>query len=111
MSAASVPAALAPAGARADDLLVQNGDTDTVSGSQQYGIVYIDGTLRLTGAISATSSIYIGPDASIVSCYVPGVGDGGCTAGRSLTLALTLTSTSPDGKGRATARCKMAIVK
>ncbi len=85
---ASVPAALAPAAARADDLLVQNGDTETLSGSQQYGIVHIDGTLQLTGdtTISATSSIYIGPDASIVSCYVPGVGDGGCTAGRSLTL-------------------------
>jgi hypothetical protein len=74
--------------ASAADLLVLNGDPPvTLSGSVQYGIVYVDGELRLTGdtQISA-ASIYIGPDASIDTCYVPGSGDGQCTAGRSLTL-------------------------
>jgi hypothetical protein len=73
--------------AKADDLLVLNGDSETLSGSVQYGLVYIDGALRLAGdtAISA-SSIYIGPDAYLDTCFVAGTGDAGCTAGRSLTL-------------------------
>ena len=72
--------------ARADDLLVLNGDTETLSGDQSFGLVYIDGDLQLTGdtTISA-ASIYIGPDASIDSCFVVGSGDT-CPAGRSLTL-------------------------
>ncbi len=72
--------------ARADDLLVLNGDTETLSGDQSFGLVYIDGGLQLTGdtTISA-ASIYIGPDASIDSCFVVGSGDT-CPAGRSLTL-------------------------
>ncbi len=76
------------AAASAADLLVLNGDPpETLSGTQQYGIVYIDGELRLTGdtTIDATS-IYIGPDAYIDTCYVPGSGDGQCVGGRSLTL-------------------------
>jgi len=73
--------------AHADDLLVLNGDSETLSGSQQYGLVYIDGDLRLAGDTSiSASSIYIGPDASLISCFVAGTGDNGCTAGRSLTL-------------------------
>ncbi len=76
------------AAASAADLLVLNGDPpETLSGTQQYGIVYIDGELRLTGdtTIDATS-IYIGPDAYVDTCYVPGSGDGQCAGGRSLTL-------------------------
>jgi hypothetical protein len=74
--------------ASAADLLVLNGDPPvTLSGSVQYGIVYVDGELRLTGDTQINAaSIYIGPDASIDTCYVPGSGDGQCTAGRSLTL-------------------------
>ena len=73
--------------ARADDLLVLNGDTQTLSGTQQFGLVYIDGELQLTGDTTINaSSIYIGPDASIDSCYVAGTGNDSCTAGRSLTL-------------------------
>jgi hypothetical protein len=76
------------AGASAADLLVLNGDPPvTLSGSVQYGIVYLDGDLRLTGdTVISAASIYIGPDAYIDSCYVPGSGDGQCSAGRSLTL-------------------------
>jgi hypothetical protein len=81
--------ALNVADASAADLLVLNGDPPvTLSGAQSYGIVYVDGELRLTGDTQINaSSIYIGPDAEIDSCYVPGTGDGQCTAGRSLTLS------------------------
>lgn len=76
------------AAASAADLLVLNGDPPvTLSGAQSYGIVYIDGELRLTGDTTIdAASIYFGPDARIDSCYVPGVGDGQCAGGRSLTL-------------------------
>jgi hypothetical protein len=80
--------ALNVAGASASDLLILNGDPPaTLSGTLQYGIVYIDGELRLTGDTTIdAASIYLGPDASIDSCYVPGTGDGQCAGGRSLTL-------------------------
>ena len=61
--------------ARADDLLVLNGDSETLSGSAQYGMVYIDGALRLAGDTldhRETSSIYIGPDAYLDTCFVAG---------------------------------------
>jgi hypothetical protein len=76
------------AAASAADLLVLNGDPAvTLSGVQSYGIVYVDGELRLTGDTTINaSSIYFGPDAQIDSCYVPGAGDGQCAGGRSLTL-------------------------
>jgi hypothetical protein len=84
--------ALAPI-ASADDLLVLNGDTETLSGAENFGLVYIDGDLQLVGNTSITaSSIYIGPDATLDTCYVPGKNGGDtCTAGRSLTL----TSSGP----------------
>jgi hypothetical protein len=80
--------ALNVAGASASDLLILNGDPPaTLSGTLQYGIVYIDGELKLTGDTTIdAASIYIGPDASIDTCYVPGSGDGQCAGGRSLTL-------------------------
>ena len=76
------------AAASAADLLVLNGDPPvTLSGVQSYGIVYIDGELRLTGDTTIdAASIYFGPDARIDSCYVPGTGDGQCAGGRSLAL-------------------------
>ena len=77
---------LAPA-ARADDLLLLNGDSVTLSGNLKYGFVYVDGDLRLAGSTSITAnSIYFGPDAYLLTCFVAGTGDNGCTAGRSLTL-------------------------
>jgi hypothetical protein len=82
-------AALAPA-ARADDLLLLNGDSATLSGNLQYGLVYIDGDLQLAGDTSITAnSIYIGPDANLITCFVATVGDDGCTTGRSLSLQTT----------------------
>lgn len=76
------------AAASAADLLVLNGDPPvTLSGVQSYGIVYVDGELRLTGDTTIdAASIYFGPDARIDTCYVPGTGDGQCAGGRSVTL-------------------------
>ncbi len=77
---------LAPA-ARADDLLLLSGDSATLSGNLRYGFVYVDGDLRLAGNTSITAnSIYFGPNAYLLTCFVAGTGDSGCTAGRSLTL-------------------------
>jgi len=73
--------------AHAADLLVLDGDQATVSGNLSYGIVYVDGELRLTGDTSITAqSIYFGPSAGLRTCYVEGTGNGGCTAGRNLTM-------------------------
>ncbi len=89
-SLATVTAALAMnvATASASDLLVLSGDPAvTLSGGQSYGIVYVDGELRLTGDTTINAaSIYFGPDARIDTCYVPGAGDGQCVGGRSLAL-------------------------
>jgi hypothetical protein len=76
------------AAASAADLLVLNGDPAvTLSGVQSYGIVYVDGELRLTGDTTINAaSIYFGPDARIDTCYVAGAGDGQCAGGRSLAL-------------------------
>lgn len=91
--------------AQADDLLILNGDSVTLQpgATQEYGIVYIDGGLNLTGNATLNgNSIYIGPDATINSCYVPGATgdpDSACTSGRSLTLNAvgSLTVAVPDG--------------
>lgn len=88
--------ATAPA-AHAADLLLLDSEQATISGNQSYGFVYVDGELRLTGdtTISA-ASIYLGPNASLRTCFVEAVGNSGCTSGRSLTLRssgpLTLAS-------------------
>ena len=89
-----VVAALAAAGllgaapaAHAADLLVLDSEQATLSGTQTYGFVYIDGDLRLTGDTTIkAASIYLGPNAAIHSCFVDGAGNDGCTNGRSLTL-------------------------
>ncbi len=95
--------------AHAADLLVLDGDQATVSGNLSYGIVYVDGELRLTGDTSITAStIYIGPSAGLRTCYVEGTGNGGCTAGRNLTLTsagqLTVASGIDLTAGTGTAR-------
>jgi hypothetical protein len=88
--AASVTLLLGASVARADDLLILNGDSVTLSGGHQYGFVYVDGDMRLTGDTSiSANSIYIGPNAYLATCFVAGVGDNGCTSGRSLTLSST----------------------
>ena len=85
--------ALAPA-AHAADLLVLDSENATISGTQTYGFVYVDGDLRLTGDTTIkASSIYFGPSSSLHTCFVdgsgPGTGNDACTNGRSLTLQAT----------------------
>src|SRR5258708_3057048 len=80
--------AVGAAVAQADDLLVLNGDSVALGGAHQYGLVYIDGGLNLTGDTSISAdSIYIGPDAYLDTCYVDDAHQNGCTSGRSLTLS------------------------
>ncbi len=76
----------APAAAGADDLIQLNGDPPvTLSGGVGYGLLYLDGTVRLIGDTSITASeVFIGPDATLQTCF-DGVGNT-CTSGRSLTI-------------------------
>jgi hypothetical protein len=76
----------APAAAQADDLIQLNGDPPvTLSGGVGYGLLYLDGTVRLIGDTSITATdVFIGPDASLQTCW-DGVGNN-CTSGRSLTI-------------------------
>jgi hypothetical protein len=88
--AVSAVAMLCAPAAWADDLLLLNGDSITLSGAHQYGFVYVDGAMRLSGDTSiSANSIYIGPNAYVPTCYVPGSGDNACTNGRNLTLRAT----------------------
>jgi hypothetical protein len=77
-----------PAAAHADDLIQLNGDLPvTLSGGVSYGLLYLDGNVRLSGdtSISATD-VFIGPDASLQTCYDPGTNGNNCTVGRSLSI-------------------------
>ena len=76
----------APA-ANAADLLVLGGETVTLSGTNSYGFVYLDGELRITGDTTISAgSIYFGPNAALRPCFVEGSGNTACTTGRALTL-------------------------
>lgn len=80
-------AAAAPA-AQAADLLLLDSEQATISGTQSYGFVYVDGELRLAGDTTILAgSIYFGPNAELRTCYVEGSGNNGCSTGRSLTLS------------------------
>ena len=98
---AALAAAALPASAHAADLLVLQGEQATLSGGADYGIVYVDGELRLAGDTTITAgSVYIGPNAYLRTCFVPGAGSGGsdtCTAGRSLTIRSSSTLTIEPG--------------
>jgi hypothetical protein len=88
MAAVTVALALAAAApaAQAADLLLLDGEQIELQGNQDYGFVYVDGELRLTGDTTINAaSVYIGPNAWLRTCYVPAAGDT-CTAGRSLTI-------------------------
>ena len=79
--------AVAAPAAQAGDLLLLDSEQQTVSGTLNYGFVYVDGELRLSGDTTITAaSIYFGPHAGLRTCFVEGTGNGGCTSGRSLTL-------------------------
>ena len=81
----------APAVAQADDLIQLNGDPPvTLSGGVSYGLLYLDGTVRLAGdtAITATD-VFIGPDASLQTCYDLATNGNNCANGRSLGITAT----------------------
>lgn len=87
LAAGAVLAGAAAAPASAADLLVLEGDDAVLNGPASYGIVYVDGTLRLAGDTGITAqSIYIGPNARVLACHVPGTGDDACGPGRNLGL-------------------------
>src|SRR4051794_2073094 len=86
LAAAAVALGAGAPAADASDLLVLDGEQAQLQGANDYGIVYIDGELRLTGDTTITAgSVYIGPNAYLRTCFVPAAGDT-CTAGRSLTI-------------------------
>jgi hypothetical protein len=79
---------VAPAVAEADDLIQLNGDPPvTFSGGAGYGLLYLDGVVRLAGDTGITANeVFIGPDATIQGCYDPG---NNCVNGRSLSIVAT----------------------
>ena len=96
--------------ASADNLLLLDGEKAVISGNLNYGLVYVDGELRLTGDTSITAgSIYFGPNANIEHVRRRGHGPrhrrNACTQGRSLTLSSPGPVTDhrrarPDGRRR-----------
>jgi hypothetical protein len=82
---AAVGLGVVPA-AQADDLIQLNGDLPvTFAGGYAYGLLYLDGSVRLTGDTSITATdVFIGPDAQFDGCA-----EAGCVNGHSLTINAT----------------------
>src|SRR4051794_7861397 len=98
LAAVALCAAAAPA-AHAADLILLNGEQGTLAGAYDFGIVYVDGELRLTGDTTISAgSVYIGPNANLRTCYVARSGDT-CTARRSLAIPSATTPTIEPGLG------------
>lgn len=78
----------APAAAQADDLIQLNGDPPvTLSGGMSFGLLYLDGVVRLGGDTSITANdVFIGPDATLLTCYDLVTAGNNCTNGRSLSI-------------------------
>jgi hypothetical protein len=72
--------------AQADDLIQLNGDLPvTLQGGVGYGLLYLDGTVRLAGDTAITANeVFIGPDAQLQTCFIVNAND--CTNGRSLSI-------------------------
>ena len=79
---AAVGLVVVPA-AQADDLIQLNGDLPvTFAGGYSYGLLYLDGAVRLNGDTSITATdVFIGPDAQFDGCA-----EAGCVNGHSLTI-------------------------
>jgi hypothetical protein len=79
----------APAAAKADDFIQLNGDPPvTLSGSVSYGLLYLDGVVRLAGDTGITATdVFIGPDASLQTCFDVGTNGNNCVNGRSLGIS------------------------
>ena len=70
----------APAIAQADDIIQLNGDRPvTLQGNYNYGLLYLDGVVRLAADTSITANdVFIGPDAALQTCW--DIGTAGRTA-------------------------------
>jgi hypothetical protein len=79
-----------PAIAQADDLIQLNGDLPvTLQGGVSYGLLYLDGNVRLAGDTSIfAGDVFIGPDAQLQTCFAGGNGND-CGNGRSLSITAT----------------------
>jgi hypothetical protein len=88
--AALVMTAAAPA-AHAEDLIALEGDPPVLlDGAREYGVVYVNTTLRLTGDTHIRArEVYIGPQTAFRPCHVPGSGDNACGNGRNLRIEAT----------------------
>lgn len=78
--------------AQAADLIVLGPDSATLAGTAHFDHVYIgDGaTLRLAGDTAIVANdVYVAGGAALRTCFVQGVSDTGCTAGRSLLIQST----------------------
>ncbi len=76
-------------GALASDLIVLAPDSATLSGGVSFDHVYVaeGATVRLAGDTTLTANdVYFAAGSSLRTCFVQGVGDNACTAGRSLTI-------------------------
>ncbi len=74
--------------AQADDLIQLNGDLPvTLAGNYSFGLLYLDGNVRLSGDTSITATdVFIGPDAQLQTCFDRERDGNNCTNGRSLTF-------------------------
>ncbi len=80
---------LGAAPGQAANLIVLDGeDPVTLSGTRQYDIVYLDTDVRLDGDLNLrAASVYIGPNATIQSCFAAPNDANGCGAvARSMTI-------------------------
>ncbi|MDX6561455.1 MAG: hypothetical protein QOD65_1269, partial [Gaiellales bacterium] len=79
----------APVAAKADDFIQLNGDPPvTLSGSASYGLLYLDGVVRLAGDTGITATdVFIGPDASLQTCFDVATNGNNCVNGRSLGIS------------------------
>jgi hypothetical protein len=88
LALAAVGLFAAPA-AQADDLIQLNGDLPlTLQGNFRFGLLYLDGTVRLAADTSITATdVFIGPDAQLDTCYdLVSQNANGCGNGRSLSI-------------------------
>ena len=79
-----------PAAAQAGDLIQLNGDPPvTLQGNNSYGLLYLDGVVRLSGDTGITATdVFIGPDAVLQTCFDSATnGANNCINGRSLGIS------------------------
>lgn len=72
-------------------LIVLEGDSLDAQGTINQDIVYVDGTLRMTGDLTINAQVvYFGPSGDLLSCAAPEPGGNDvCTTGRNLTINAT----------------------